>query len=258
MPDYTRVDDSHLLNYIFYPRPDFTRAPKNAFDLFVAVETGVDVSCRFYVGDENWPLILYFHGNGEVVSDYDHIAPLYNQRELNLVVADYRGYGASGGSPTLTAISRDCHLIFAAVKEEISTRKFKGGLWIMGRSLGSISAIELAYRWKEDFRALIVESGFVSILPVMKHLGLSLPTDSDADEILEEALAMVRAIKLPALIIHGEDDTLVPVEEARRFYDNLGSTEKRLLIIPGADHNDIMFTGIDQYFEAIKNFIAST
>jgi uncharacterized protein len=258
MPDYTRIDDSHLLDYIFYPRPDFTRPPKNAFDVFVPVEKGVDVSCRFYVGDENWPLILYFHGNGEVVSDYDHIAPLYNQRELNLVVADYRGYGASGGSPTLSAISRDCHLIFTAVKEEISSRKFKGGLWIMGRSLGSISAIELACRWKDDFRALIIESGFVSILPVMKHLGPSLPMDSHTDGILEEALAMVRAIKLPVLIIHGEDDTLVPLEEARRFHDNLGSTEKRLLIIPGADHNDIMFTGIDQYFEAIKNFIATT
>ena len=128
----------------------------------------------------------------------------------------------------------------------------------MGRSLGSISAIELAYRCKEDFRALIIESGFVSILPVMKHLGLSLQIDADADRVLEEALAMVRAIKLPALIIHGEDDTLVSLEEARRFYDNLGSTEKRLVIIPGADHNDIMFTGIDQYFETIKNFIAST
>jgi alpha-beta hydrolase superfamily lysophospholipase len=258
MPDYTRIDDSHLLNYIFYPRPDFTRPPKNAFDLFVPVEPGVEVSCRFYVGDGNRPLILYFHGNGEVVSDYDHIAPIYNQRELNLVVADYRGYGASGGLPTLTAIARDCHLILATIKEEVSKRNFTGGLWIMGRSLGSISAVELAHRWKEDFRALIIESGFVSILPVMKHLGLSLSADAEADRILEEALAMVREIKLPALIIHGEDDTLVPLEEAKRLYDNLGSTEKKLVVIPGADHNDIMFTGIDQYFEAIKKLIAST
>jgi len=257
MPDYTRIDDSHLLNYIFYPRPDFTRPPKDAFDLFVSVEPGVDVSCRFYVGDRNWPLILYFHGNGEVVSDYDHIAPIYNQRELNLVVADYRGYGASGGLPTLAAISSDCHLILASVKEEISRRTFTGGLWIMGRSLGSISAIELAYRSNHDFRGLVIESGFVSILPVMKHLGLSLPADTDADKIEAEALAMVHEIKLPALIIHGEDDQLVPLEEAKRFYDNLGSAEKRLVIIPGADHNDIMFTGIDQYFEAIKDFVAS-
>ena len=258
MPNYAEIDNSFLLNYIFYPRTDFTHPPKNAFDLFVPVEKDISVSCRFYIGDKNWPLILYFHGNGEVVSDYDHIAPIYIQRELNLVVTDYRGYGASGGSPTLTAISGDCHLIFAAVKEEISKRGFEGGLWIMGRSLGSISAIELAYRWKQDFRALIIESGFVSILPVMKHLDLSLPSDTRTDGIEEEALAMVREIKLPALIIHGEDDTLVPLREARKFYDNLGSAEKRLLVIPGADHNDIMFVGIDQYFEAIKKLIAST
>ncbi|HVN25605.1 MAG TPA: alpha/beta hydrolase [Syntrophorhabdales bacterium] len=258
MPDYTPVDVSHLLSYIFYPRQDFTSPPANAFDLLVPVEPGVNVSCRFYIGEEHWPLILYFHGNGEVVSDYDHIAPLYNRKALNLVVSDYRGYGASGGSPTLGAISRDCHVIFKAVKEEISQRRLRGGLWVMGRSLGSISATELACRWKNKFRALIIESGFVSILPVMKHIGLSLQMDDVADRIMEEALAMVRNITLPTLIIHGEEDTLVPVEEARRFYDNLGSAEKKLLIIPGADHNDIMFAGMDQYFEAIQAFIAST
>jgi uncharacterized protein len=258
MPDYLLVDDSHLLNYIFYPRQDFTPPPEHSFDLFVTVETGVDVSCRFYIGNEHWPLILYFHGNGEVASDYDHIAPLYNQREINLVVADYRGYGASGGSPTLTAVSTDCHLLFAAVKEEISKRKFAGGLWIMGRSLGSIWASELTCRWKQDFRGLIIESGFVSILPVMKHLGLSLQMHEVEERTMNEAIAVVREITLPVLIIHGEEDMLVPLEEAKRFYDNLGSAEKKLVVIPGADHNDIMFTGMDQYFTAITNFIAST
>jgi hypothetical protein len=57
MPDYVQIDNSHLLNYIFYPRPAFTSPPKNAFDLFVSVEADIAVSCRFYIGNENWPLI---------------------------------------------------------------------------------------------------------------------------------------------------------------------------------------------------------
>ena len=155
------------------------------------------------------------------------------------MVSDYRGYGASGGSPTLGAISRNCHVIFKAVKEEISKRRVMGGLWVMGRSLGSISATELACRWKNEFSALIIESGFVSVLPLMERVGLSFQMNHAADRIIEKALAKVHDITLPVLIIHGEEDTPVPVEEAKRFYDNLGSAEKKLLIVPGADHNDI-------------------
>ena len=66
---------------------------------------------------------------------------------------------------------------------------------------------------------------------------------------------MVREITTPALIIHGEYDTLVPLEEAETLSEQIGSNEKELLIIPGATHNDIMFVGLKQYFEAIKQFI---
>ena len=67
------------------------------------------VSCRFYKGNAEWPWILFFHGNGEVVSDYDEISPFYFKRKINLVVADYRGYGKSGGTPTITDMLSDAH-----------------------------------------------------------------------------------------------------------------------------------------------------
>jgi hypothetical protein len=259
MPDYSSVDASPITNYIFYPRPDFSQPPEGAFDLFVPVAPGIQVSCRFYIGDPKWPLILYFHGNGEVVSDYDGISPLYHQRQLNLAVADYRGYGASGGSPTLTAVTQDCHLILASVQETMTRRQLSGNLWVMGRSLGSTSAIELACRGKTGFRALIIESGFASILPIMGYLGLPVALDHDeVNRIEKECLAMVREITMPTLVMHGEHDTLVPLFEAQKLHEHLGSSRKELLIIPGADHNDIMFTDPETYFDAIRNFIAST
>jgi pimeloyl-ACP methyl ester carboxylesterase len=98
--------------------------------------------------------------DGEVVSDYDDVSPFYHQKKLNLVVADYRGYGASNGIPTLTDLIHDSHLIFKEVKEELSRRNLRSDLWVMGRSLGSISALELAYHYQEEMKGLIVESGF--------------------------------------------------------------------------------------------------
>lgn len=111
MPDYSQIDRSPLIGFLFYPRRDFTPCPQGAFDFFVPVDQGVSISCRFYLRDKAWPQILYFHGNGEVVSDYDEIAPFYHARRINLIVADFRGYGASDGSPTFTNLVQDAHRI---------------------------------------------------------------------------------------------------------------------------------------------------
>src|SRR3989304_2696028 len=102
MIDYSPLDQPFLRQFIFYPRKDSAPCPGNAFDLSVRVTDGVSISCRFYTGQHEWPWVLFFHGNGEVVSDYDEISPFYHQGKMNLVVADYRGYGTSSGTPTLT------------------------------------------------------------------------------------------------------------------------------------------------------------
>jgi len=255
--DYSSIDQSLAIRYIFFPRRDFTECPENAFDLSVRVEEGVSVQCRFYGGDVRWPWILFFHGNGEVVSDYDGIAPLYNRKGLNLVVADYRGYGMSGGFPTLATLVRDAHVLFKAVTDELAGRGFKPHLWVMGRSLGSISALELASKHQEAIRGLIIESGFTSVVRIIKHLGL--PAEGiPLEEIDQECVNMVKGICLPVLIIHGEEDTLVPKKEAEELHRNLGAKKKELLIIPAADHNDILPVGFDTYFRAVQTFTEVT
>ena len=163
MTDYSIIDESALPNYIFYPRSDLTPPPAGAFDLRVPVETDVHVCCRFYIGDATWPLILYFHGNGEVASDYDQIAPFYRQRQLNLAVADYRGYGGSNGFPSLSAVLSDSHHVLDAVRGEAARRGIGNRLWIMGRSLGSLSALTLASEHGDTFGGLIIESCFANV-----------------------------------------------------------------------------------------------
>jgi uncharacterized protein len=254
MTDYSLIDQPTILRHIFYPRKDFTSCPRNAFDLFVAVEDRVSISCRFYLGHHEWPWILFFHGNGEVVSDYDRISPFYHQKKLNLVVADYRGYGASSGTPTLTHLVQDSHVIFTEVRAELSRRNLRSDLWVMGRSLGSISALELAFQFQEAMKGLIIESGFPSVVRIIKHLGI--PAHGiNLEKIDEECLERIKKIFIHSLIIHGEQDMLVPLKNARDLYEHLGSQEKELLVIPSATHNDIMMIGLKDYFKALQRFI---
>ena len=127
----------------------------------------------------------------------------------------------------------------------------------MGRSLGSISAIELGFRDGPAIRGLIIESGFACITSILRHLDLPLPRgDASIERIEAECREMVRAISLPVLIIHGAEDSLVPLNEAEALYEGLGSEKKELLVIPGADHNSILFTQQERYFSAIRRFVS--
>ncbi len=257
MIDYSPLDQPFLLQFVFYPRKDFTPCPKNAFDLFVAVGGNVSISCRFYAGHREWPWILFFHGNGEVVSDYDEISPFYHQKKINLVVADYRGYGASSGSPTLTDLVKDSHIIFREVREELSRRNLRKDLWRMGRSLGSIAALELASQYQQQMKGLIIESGFPSVVRIMFRLGIPAPV-MGREKIDRECLEKIKEVFLPTLIIHGDQDSLVPVENAKTIYQHLASLQKELLIIPLATHNDIMLVGFKDYFNTLQRFIEKT
>lgn len=123
----------------------------------------------------------------------------------------------------------------------------------MGRSLGSISALELASAYPQEIVGLIIESGFISIAGLIHHLGLPSPGDLSALESFYRKL--VENIVMPALIIHGESDRLVPLIQGRDLFETLSSNNKELVVIPAADHNDIMFVDSTKYMDAIDDFM---
>ena len=253
MQDYSAIDIPPILNTIFYPRKAYRPCPQNAFDLMTPVDEGVEVAARFYTKGVNQPVILYFHGNGEVIYDYDDIAPLYNNLGINLILADYRGYGASGGTPSFTDVCKDAKTLLKSVKNELAGRGYLGGLWVMGRSLGSVSALELAARHPDQIKGLIIESGFANVLNVMRQWGV-IPKELSLPQFDRGRLDMIKSITVPTLLLHGDQDEIVPYREAVDMLENLGSLDKKLITIPHAGHNDIMYVGMQQYFRAVADF----
>jgi hypothetical protein len=208
------------------------------------------------VGGKKNPNLLFFHGNGEVASDYVSIGSIYNQIGLNLFVADYRGYGSSGGKPTLSLMIQDAHPIFEGFKRILKDSGFSGNLFVMGRSLGSASAIELASHYRSQLKGLIIESGFANVYNLLGYLGFPLKSLEVAVPQKPYSLELLRKISLPTLVLHGEYDQIVPLEEGRALYRTIGAKDKQLIIIPGVDHNTIMSGGMQQYLQALKSFIS--
>lgn len=255
MPDYSYVDQPQLLQYLFYPRYDASVAPQGSFDFFVEAAGDTRVACRFYPADSTWPWMLYFHGNGEVASDYDDIAPFYQLCRINLVVADYRGYGLSQGQPSVCSLVSDAERVLKAVIQEVQVRYNQSNWWVMGRSMGSIAALHLAHQYPDELQGFIIESGFACVTRLITHLGI-MASNSCLKDIEAQCLQMIAQIRIPALILHGDRDSLVPWAEGKLIYDTLNSS-KQMLTIPGASHNDIIFRDIPRYFGAIQDFINS-
>ncbi len=260
--DYHQLDRLRLNKYLFYPRPDYGSPSMpavdgaSAEDVLIPVEGDVAIGATFHTKQKEWPNILFFHGNGEIVADYKEVAPLFLKAGLNFLAVDYRGYGRSNGSPSITDMMRDCHRIFAYVCNWLNHRGHDGALIIMGRSLGSASALELVASYGDKIDGLILESSFALTRAVLDHFDVNMDVLGLTEENGFRNLDKIRTFAKPTLIIHGEFDPLLPLAEGQALYHASPSPDKVFLKIPRAAHDAIFCFAMKTYIEAVKEFAA--
>ena len=252
---YGKLDHPQVLPFLFHPRPEEgIQAPEGAIDHHISVEEGVQIGARFFMDHKEDPNIIFFHGNGEIVEDYNSIGPIYNQHGLNFLAVDYRGYGRSSGTPTATAMMGDAHVIFKDVIQWLRNGGYTGPVVVMGRSLGSACAIELMVSFEEDIKGLIIESGFAHTVSLLNTLGV----DAQALEITEadgfKNVQKIEQVSKPTLQIHGRYDQIIPVMSAEVLQVYCAARSKEFHMIPGADHNNILMQAGKHYFILIKRF----
>jgi alpha-beta hydrolase superfamily lysophospholipase len=251
------LDRPDVLRVLFYPRREEGPAilPPSAQAVAFQVEPDIILGGRLYPAGPRAPAILYFHGNGEIAADYDDLATLYTRRGITLLVVDYRGYGTSGGTPTASHLLADAVSVFDLAGQILEGHGLLPmRLYVMGRSLGSAAAIEIASRAGERLAGLIVESGFSDTFSLLARLGLRLPGADEEQGGFGNAAKMDH-IHTPTLVIHGRSDVLIPAGEGHELYRRCAAGDKWLVLIPGAGHNDLMLVGVAAYFDAIQAFV---
>ncbi len=253
---YPKLDQPQVLQFLFHPRKEPPSEPiQGAVDYAIPVDADAIIACRFYSAGPRAPAILFFHGNGETVEDYEEIGMMYNRLGISLLAVEYRGYGRSTGKPTASAMISDAHRLFNEVKKWRVQQKHTGHLFVMGRSLGSVSAIELAVHYEAEVAGLIIESGFAYTEPLLRFLGVDTQglgiTEADCFGNFEK----IKEFKKPLLVIHAQLDQFIPVSDAETLMKNCPALRKQLKVIPRADHNSILSFGGSDYFKFIKQFI---
>ncbi|MFW6284390.1 MAG: alpha/beta hydrolase [Desulfosalsimonas sp.] len=250
------LDRPEILQILFHPRKaPHTPPPSGAVDLDVAAQDGANLGCRFYPASKQQPHLLFFHGNGEIAADYDPVGPVYNDHGLSLLVADYRGYGKSTGSPTVSAMLSDAHLILDAAADWMKKNGRTGPLWVMGRSLGSASALELAASRPEAMAGIVIESGFAHTVSLLQHLGMDARALGIRESDVFSNAEKIAKYTGPVLIVHARFDHIIPLSHGQDLYEKCPSETKALEIVENANHNDIMIRAGMDYFRMIRDFI---
>jgi len=187
--------------------------------------------------------ILFLHGNAENIST--HIGSVYwlPERGYNVLLVDYRGYGASTGTATLHGAIDDSRaaLRWLLARPDIDHER----IVVLGQSLGgalgayAIGASEL----KSRIRVLILDSSFGSYRHIAREklamFWLTWPLQYPLSWTLPEELSPENVIAdispTPILFIHGVNDAIIPLHHAQRLYD-AAQTPKSLWIIPDSGH----------------------
>ena len=173
------------------------------------------------------PAIIYAHGNGELIDDWPRELARFLDLGISLLLVEYPGYGRSSGSPSQRSITKTMLAAYdrLAARPEVDSKR----IIAQGRSLGGGAASIVAAN--RPTAALILESTFSSVRSFARNYGL--PGFLMRDPFENDAV--VRRYAGPILIIHGVEDTLIPLTHGQAL---AGLASQATLITYQCGHND--------------------
>lgn len=175
--------------------------------------------------------VLFLHGNaGSIVHRLDWL-PMFQRLRLSALMVDYRGFGASTGSPSEAGTYADAEAAWRHLTED--RRIPPGRIVVFGESLGGAVAAQLAAR--VDPAALVLHSAFTSAPDLAADLYPFLPARL-LTRYRYDTLDAVKALRSPLLVAHSPRDEIIPVSHGRRLYEAAAVPRQWLELAGG--HND--------------------
>lgn len=231
-----------------------TRQLESAVQTRVEAEShdGLRLIGHWYPAEQPKRILIAMHGwRSSWSRDFGVIAPFWHDNGCSVLYAEQRGQGASEGEYMgFGMLERyDC-LKWAQWANEYNPDNLP--IYLVGLSMGATTVLMAGdLELPENVRGIMADCGFTSAHDIWKHVAeenLHLHYGlyaTAANDLCKKRISIgsrecstvdvLKQCKVPVLFIHGADDNFVPV---RMTYENYAActSEKHLLIIPGADH----------------------
>lgn len=227
-------------------------------ELYLKKRDGKTIFAKLYLPDydKKYPLALFAHGFGSDLSNLEHYGPMFVEYGIGMLLFDFCGGGprskSDGVMTEMSVLTELEDLLF--VFDEISRLEYidMDNIFLMGESQGGYVAAHCASVIPDKIKGLILwypafvleenaENAFVAGEAVdSKLFGLDIGAIYSRDAVTVDIYSRIGAYKKDVLIIHGDEDYVVPLEASKKalsIYENAG-----ISVLPGAGHG---FNGDD-------------
>lgn len=194
---------------------------------------GTHVQTWYHAAKENYPTIIYFHGNGGNLSHRVKFFALLRDAGFGVLGLDYRGYGASEGSPSEEGLYHDARATINHAIKALSLSPEK--IIIYGESLGTGVAVQMANEYK--IAALILQSPFTSMTATSQYHYPWLPVRLLLKD-RYDSMKKIANINVPVLFFHGEMDNIVPFTSGKELFSK-ANEPKQAIYFPDKGHNNM-------------------
>lgn len=254
-PDRYLYSDPHQFQFVF---ENVKVNSSNAVQLHVWHFKNIAISkCK--------GVILFFHGNAQNISAHYPALAWASKFGYDVISIDYRGYGLSTGIPSQKGLYEDALAALDYTDQYVRTHKLEKFI-VYGQSLGG----NVSMRALGDFAnikavsLLVLDSTFLSYKKVandrLKSLWVTWPLSPLAWILISDEYSpqnMLGKITIPTLVIHGNEDQVIPYYFGREVFSKLPEGKKIFWDIPGGKHIDIFFREDVDYRSKFISYIDS-
>ena len=236
----------HVILQLIYPALTYVppNAPYQTSKIISKIGPNNEIAIASYFSPGAKKTILFSHGNAANLATIAFFLEFLAEHGFNVISYDYPGYGLSSGKPNAQATNKAIMQVYDHITTELAISP--DDLIIWGRSLGGGPSIYLLSQ--KPAAGAIIESTFSTLHQVMTHWKLT-PFDPYPND------ALIKKIKVPILLIHGMQDTLIGPHHAKTLARNCQNCT--LWLSQSSGHNDILLVEKADYMKKILGFIDS-
>ena len=201
----------------------------------------------YFEKNSDYKTILFFHGNAGKLDNRVYKLNELSKLEINYLIIAYRGFSGNEGKPTEGGLYEDAK----SAKIWLNNNGVKDkDIILYGESLGTAVAVDLAS--KNTFAGIILESPFTSMTRLAQKYYPIFPVKIILKDKFD-SINKIQKINSPLLVMHGEEDTIVPFSMGVEIFEK-SNTQKSKYFIKNDDH---MMNFDQNLISEIQKFIKS-
>ncbi len=219
----------------------------------IPTQDNIELTARIFEGNPEDPHLLYLPAEYENMETLALLGEGFKKLGFTFASLDYRGCGLSGGKPSMSGLFEDAETFYQGIRDWMKKTGRAGDVVVMGRSLGSAVALDVAAKHEKELLCLIMESAFNRTGDYLSRKGVAegfIPTVP-----VFRNREKMSSFTGPVLFIHSPRDQIQTLTEVEWLVVESRSKATQFQIAPSGTREDLASQVGDLYLEFVHQYV---